>query len=209
MPITDDVRRYGETVLEQGKVALDEARKPWYAAVGAGELAASQLQAQLAQLPAEVQAAIRRLQEGGKQFDPAVVRETVDNATAEGLKAYGTAAALAKERYETLAHRGELVVRRLRRSSEVTETFEKAQELVADAAGTAGETVAAAEDKVTRPGKPVTRKPATPKATTAETSTAKTGTAQTTKATTAKATTDKATPATVRKAAAERTPKTS
>ncbi len=209
MPITDDVRRYGETVLEQGKVALDEARKPWYAAVGAGELAASQLQAQLAQLPAEVQAGIRRLQEGGKQFDPAVVRETVENATAEGLKAYGTAAAQAKERYETLAHRGELVVRRLRRSSEVTETFEKAQELVADAAGTAGETVAAAEDKVTRPGKPVTRKQATPKATTAENGTAKTGTAQTTKATTAKATTDKATPATVRKAAAERTPKTS
>ena len=58
MPITDDVRKYRETVLEQGKVALEEARKPWYAAVGASELAYGQLQAQLdqlSQLPAEVQ----------------------------------------------------------------------------------------------------------------------------------------------------------
>jgi exonuclease VII small subunit len=185
MPITDEVKKYGETVLEQGKVALDEARKPWYAAVGAGELAYGQLQAQLAQLPAEVQARVRKLQANGKQLDPAVVREAVENATAEGLKAYGTYAAQAKETYETLAHRGELVVRRLRRSPEVTETFEKAQELVADA----GQTVAAAEDKVTKPGRPVTRKPAAPKATTTKAA--------------------KATPTTARKAPAKRTPKTS
>jgi exonuclease VII small subunit len=182
MPITDDVRKYGETVLEQGKVALDEARKPWYAAVGAGELAYAQLQAQLAQLPAEVEARIRKLQANGKQLDPALVREAVENATAEGLKAYGTYAAQAKETYETLAHRGELVVRRLRRSPEVAETFEKAQELVADA----GQTVAAAEDKVTKPGRPSTRKPAAAKAPAA-----------------------KATPSTARKAPAKRSPKTS
>jgi exonuclease VII small subunit len=180
MPITDDVRKVGETVLEQGKVALDEARKPWYAAVGAGELAASQLQAQLTALPAEVQARIRKLQANGRQLDPAVVREAVENATAEGLKAYGTYAAQARETYETLAHRGELVVRRLRRSPEVVETFEKAQELVADA----GHTVAVAEEKVTKPGRPTTRKPAT----------ARTATA-------------KATPGTARTAPAKRTPK--
>ena len=154
MPITDDVRKYGGTVLEQGKVALDEARKPWYAVVGASELAAGQLQQQLAQLPAEVQARIRKLQTG--QFEPAVVREAVENATAEGLKAYGTYAAQARETYETLAQRGELVVRRLRRSPEVTGTFEKAQQLVAEA----GETVAAAEEKVTEPGPVTTRTPA-------------------------------------------------
>lgn len=154
MPITDEVRKVGESVLEQGKVALDEARKPWYAVVGASELAAGQLQQQLALLPAEVQARIRKLQTG--QFDPAVVREAVENATAEGLKAYGTYAAQARETYETLAQRGELVVRRLRRSPEVTETFEKAQHLVAEA----GETVAAAEEKVTEPGPVPTRTPA-------------------------------------------------
>jgi exonuclease VII small subunit len=185
MPITDDVRKYGETVLEQGRLALDEARKPWYAAVGAGELAASQLQTQLSQLPAEVQARIRKLQQA--QLDPAVVRQAVENATAEGLKAYGTYAAQAKETYETLAHRGELVVRRLRRSPEVTETFEKAQDLVAEAAGT----VAVAEEKVTKPGPTTTRKPAAAKSSTARSSTAK------------------ATPTTARKAPAKRTPKDS
>ena len=197
MPITDDVRRYGETVLEQGKVALDEARKPWYAAVGAGELAASQLQHQLNQLPTEVQARIRKLQENTKQLDPAVVREAVENATAEGLKAYGTYAAQARETYETLAHRGELVVRRLRRSPEVTGTFEKAHELVADAAAT----VATAEEKVTKPGPTTTRKPAAAKTTAARTTTAKTATTKTGTA--------EATPATARKAPAKRTPKTS
>ena len=154
MPITDDVRKYGGTVLEQGKVALDEARKPWYAAVGAGELAYGQLSQQLTQLPAEVQARVRRLQTVPAQLDPAAVRGAVETATAQGLTQ-------ARETYESLAHRGELVVRRLRRSPEVKETFGKAQELVAEA----GEAVAAAEDTVTKPGPTATRKPAAPKAT--------------------------------------------
>jgi exonuclease VII small subunit len=176
MPITDDVRKYGETVLEQGRIALDEARKPWYAAVGAGELAYAQLQAQLAQLPAEVQARVQKLQANGRQLDPAMLREAVDNARAEGLRV----TTQARETYESLAHRGELVVRRLRRSPAVTDTFRTAEELVAEA----GETVAAAEQKVTKPGRPTTRKPAAAKAA---------GT----------------TPATARKAPAKRTPKTS
>jgi hypothetical protein len=157
MPITDDVRKYRETVLEQGKVALDEARKPWYAAVGAGDLAYGQLQSQLTHLPAEVQARVRKLQSASGQLDPAAVREVVEHATNQGLRVYETYAAQAKETYESLAHRGELVVRRLRRSSEVKETFGTAQELVSDA----GETVATAQEKVTQPGRPTTRKPAT------------------------------------------------
>ena len=155
MPITDDVRKYGGTVLEQGKVALDEARKPWYAAVGAGELAFGQL----SQLPAEVQTRLRKLQSVPAQLDPTAVRGAVETVTAEGLKAYGAYATHAREAYESLAHRGELVVRRVRRSPEVRETFEAAQELVADA----GQTVAAAEDAVTKPGPTRTRKPAAAK----------------------------------------------
>jgi exonuclease VII small subunit len=149
MPITDEVRKYGETVLEQGKVALDEARKPWYAAVGAGELAVGQLQAQLTQVPTEVQARLRKLQEGGRQLDAATLRSAVENAAEQ----YATHA---RETYETLAHRGELVVRRLRRSPEVKETFEKAEDLVAEA----GRTVAKAEETVTEPGPPATGTPA-------------------------------------------------
>lgn len=152
MPITDDVRKYGETVL-------DEARKPWYAAVGAGELAYGQLSQQLTQLPAEVQARVRKLQTVPNRLDPTAVRGAVETATSQGLKVYGSYTAQARETYESLAHRGELVVRRLRRSEEVKETFAKAQELVAEA----GETVAAAEDTVTRPGPTATRKPAAEK----------------------------------------------
>jgi len=151
MPITDEVRKYGETVLEQGKVALDEVRKPWYAALGAGDLAYGQL----IQLPAEMQARVRKLQAEGRQLDAAALREAVETATEQGLKAYGAYATQARETYESLAHRGEQVVRRLRRSAEVQEAFDKAEDLVADA----GQTVAKAEEKVTTPGRPATRKP--------------------------------------------------
>ncbi len=90
MPITDDVRKYRETVLEQGKVALEEARKPWYAAVGASEFAYERLQTQLSQLPAEVQARVRKLQSGGRQLDAAAVRSAVENAAEQAAGAYGT-----------------------------------------------------------------------------------------------------------------------
>jgi len=149
VPITTDVRKYGETVLEQGKVALDEARKPWFAAVGAGELAYGQL----SQLPTEVQARLRKLQTEAVNLDP---KDAVQIATGKAIGAYGQYAAQAKETYESLAHRGELVVRRLRRSPEVRSAFDRAEEIVADA----GQTVAAAEDKVTKPGPVTTRKPA-------------------------------------------------
>ena len=152
MPITDDVRKYRETVVEQGKVAFEEVRKPWYAAVGASEFAYERLQTQLSQLPAEMQARVRKLQSGGRQLDAAAVRSAVENAAGQAAGAYGTYTAQARDTYESLAHRGELVVRRLRRSDEVKETFEKAENVVADAA----KAVSKAEDAVTRPGRPVT-----------------------------------------------------
>jgi len=152
MPITDDVRKYRETVLEQGKVALEEVRKPWYAAVGASEFAYERLQTQLSQLPAEVQARVRKLQSNGRELDATAVRSAVENAAEHAAGAYGTYAAQARDTYESLAHRGELVVRRIRRSDEVKETFEKAGDVVADA----GKAVGKAEDAVTRPGRPAT-----------------------------------------------------
>lgn len=156
MPITDDVRKYRETVLEQSKVALGGARKPWYAAVGASEFAYEQLQVQLSQLPAEVQARVRKLQSNGRQLDATAVRSAVENAAEHAAGAYGTYAAQARDTYESLAHRGELVVRRIRRSDEVKETFEKAGDAVADAR----KAVSKAEETVTEPGRPTTRKPA-------------------------------------------------
>lgn len=159
MPITDEVRKYRETVLEQGKLALGkvqlgEARKPVYAAVGAGEFAYEQLQTQLSQL--QVQARVRRLQTDGRQLDTAALRSAVENAAEQAAGAYGTYSAQARDTYESLAHRGELVVRRLRRSPEVKETFEKVEDAVADA----GEAISKAEETVTQPGPSTTRKPA-------------------------------------------------
>jgi hypothetical protein len=101
MPITDEVRKYRETVLEQGKVALDEVRKPWYAAVGASEFAYERLQTQLSQLPAEVQARVRKLQSNGRQLDATAVRSAVENAAEQAAGAYGTYAAQARDTYES------------------------------------------------------------------------------------------------------------
>jgi methyl-accepting chemotaxis protein len=152
--ITTDVRKYRETVLQQSKLALDEARKPWYAAVGAGDLAYGQLQRQLTQLPVEVQDRLRRLQSGAAQVDAAHLRDAVETAAGQAREVYAAYVGQARETYESLAHRGELVVRRLRRSPEVREAFDKAEELIAEAGETVekvGEKVEQVDEKVTRP----------------------------------------------------------
>lgn len=155
MSITTDMRKYGETVVEQGKIALDEARKPWYAAVGASDLAYDRLQRQLTQLPTEVQDRLRRLRANAGDLDAAHLRDAVDTAAGQAKEVYASYTAQAKDRYEALAHRGELVVRRLRRSSEVREAFDKAEELIS----AAGEKVEEADEKVTKPGRPTTAVP--------------------------------------------------
>ena len=141
MSITTDVRKYGETVL-------DEARKPWYAAVGASDLAYDQIQKQLTQLPGEVQERVRKLRGTAGELDAANLRAAVGTATGQAKETYVAYTGLVREQYQTLAHRGELVVRRLRRSPEVREAFDKAEELISDA----GQKVGQAEDKVTKPG---------------------------------------------------------
>ena len=148
MSITTDVRKYGETVLEQGKQALDEARKPWYAAVGASDLAYARLQTQLTQLPVELQGQLRRLRSGAGELDAAHLRDAVGTVAGQARETYGAYTDLARERYEDLAHRGELVVRRLRRRPEVREAFDKAEALISEA----GQKVEQAEEKVTKPG---------------------------------------------------------
>jgi len=162
MSITTDVRKYGETVLEQGKQVLDEARKPWYAAVGAGDLAYDRLQKQLTQLPTEVQERLRRLRGTAGELDPTQLRTAVGTAAGQAKETYVAYTGLAREQFESLAHRGELVVRRLRRSPEVREAFDKAEDLISEAGdkvseagdkvSRAGDKVAQAEDKMTKPG---------------------------------------------------------
>lgn len=138
MPVSTDTRTYRETVVEQGKAALSEARKPLLAAVGATNLAYGQLRTQLKELPAETQVQLRKLQDEAQvqlkrlqdraqdraaTLDPAQVstkvRKTVEEYTAQ-----------ARETYDTLAHRGDKVVRRLRRDRRVRNAFADTEELV-------------------------------------------------------------------------------
>lgn len=153
MSINTDVRKYGETVL-------DEARKPWLAAVGATDLAYGQLRRQLDELPAE----LRRVREGAGAIDAGRLRAVAGTAAGQAREVYGAYVTTARETYETLAHRGDLVVRRIRRRPEVREGFEKAEQVLADAE----KTVEQAEEKVTRPAG-TARKPrkTTPRRTTA------------------------------------------
>jgi heparin binding hemagglutinin HbhA len=138
MPTSTDVRKYTDTVLEQGKAALGEARKPFLAWVGATDLAYDRLRSQLKELPAETQARVKKLQEraqgGVPSLDPvqvtARVREAVENYTAQAREAYGSYREQAREQYETLSHRGERVVRRLRRRPEVRSAFARTEKLL-------------------------------------------------------------------------------
>jgi gas vesicle protein len=58
MPITADVRKAREAWVDQSKSVLEDARKPLYAVVGAGDLAVSRTASQLRDLPAEYQSAV-------------------------------------------------------------------------------------------------------------------------------------------------------
>jgi len=119
MPTGTDVKKYGETVLEQGKAAFDEARKPLFAAVGATNLAFDQLRAQLRDLPAETQEQLRKLQGRAGTLDRAKVRKAVEEYAEQ-----------ARDTYVTLARRGEKVVRQLRRDPRVRNAFAETEELV-------------------------------------------------------------------------------
>lgn len=145
-----DIRKYGET-------AVTEARKPWLAAVGATDLAYGQIRKQLEELPAE----LRKVREGATKID---VRSAATSATGQVRDAAEAYVSTARETYETLAHRGDLVVRRIRRRPEVREAFEKTEQVLSDAE----KTVAQAEEKVTRPTRKTAPRKTTPRKTAAK-----------------------------------------
>lgn len=138
MPAGTDTRHYREAVLEQGKAALTEARKPLFAAVGATNLAYDQLRSQLRELPDQTQEQLRRLQDEAqsqlkKLQDRAgdrAVELTPAQLSARLRKIVEEYAAQARENYVTLAHRGEKVVAKLRRDRRVRELFAGTEEFV-------------------------------------------------------------------------------
>ncbi len=141
MPTSTDVRKYTDTVVEQSKAALAEARKPLLAWVGATDLAYDRLRSQLKELPIETQARVKKLQEraqgGVPTVDPvqvsARVRQAVENYATHARETYDGYREQAREQYDTLSHRGELVVRRLRRRPELRAAFEQTEKLVEEA----------------------------------------------------------------------------
>jgi len=169
MPITNDVRKAREAVVEQSKVVLEDARKPLYAVVGAGDLAVSRTASQLRDLPAEYQSAVdtrvkqvrTRLEDlradvttriadlrsraatlQGKANDSAsraVVTPTELRSRVEGYLGK------AKEVYEDLAVRGEKVVTKVSDRPAVKRVIDRAETLfdrTEEAAHDAAETVA-------------------------------------------------------------------
>ncbi|HEX5497132.1 MAG TPA: hypothetical protein VFX70_21425 [Mycobacteriales bacterium] len=106
--MNEDVRSAGEALLEQGRAAVGDARKPLLAVVGAGDLAVTGLRAQFRDLPAGTQAQVRRLSDRAgelaervRELDPASVRANV-----------GVYLAQARTVYESLAERGGQVIAR-------------------------------------------------------------------------------------------------
>jgi hypothetical protein len=125
MPTGTDVRKYTDT-----------ARKPLLAWVGATDLAYDRLRTQLKDLPATL------------TLDPREATTRVRHALETYAAQVGEAIDGYREQYDSLSHRGELVVRRLRRRPEVRGAFERTERLI----GRTEKLVEQAEEDVT--GKP-------------------------------------------------------
>ncbi|HSV65455.1 MAG TPA: hypothetical protein VLJ59_06040 [Mycobacteriales bacterium] len=154
MSITADVRKAGETVLEQGKAVLDDARKPLYAVVGAGDLAVTTAVSQVKELPGETQTAVdTRVKKAQARLDDirteakARYEGLVHKATelqgkarelpskADALKpkelrsTVETYVGKAKELYDDLAARGEKIVTKVADQPGIKTVIDRAEVL--------------------------------------------------------------------------------
>ncbi len=119
-----DVRKYGETVREQGKASFEEARKLMRAWVGATDVAYQRLHDQVVQSREHALARAKKLQ--AKRPAPADIRKQV------------------LETYDDLAERGEKVIHDLRTRPQTRLIFTRTEQ----ALKAAEKTVEAAEKKV-------------------------------------------------------------
>jgi len=113
MPITNDVRKRGEKLVEQGKTTLADSSKPFYALVGANDLAVEKLRDQLTQLQTrgtKLQERIVALPQEYKALPetvktlPTVVKTYADTWSGKATEVYGE-----------LTERGEKIVAQIRR----------------------------------------------------------------------------------------------
>jgi heparin binding hemagglutinin HbhA len=172
MPITADVRKARVAVVDQSKAVLEDARKPLFAVVGAGDLAVTRTASQLRDLPADYQTAldsrvkqVRTRIEDLRTDVKTRIEDLRSKATELQGKATGTAGKAfvkpgdlrsmvesyldkAKEVYEDLAARGEKVVTKVSDRPAVKSVIDRAETLfdrAGDAVEHAAETVETAE----------------------------------------------------------------
>lgn len=111
MPITTEVKKFGDTIVTQGKTTLAESTKPLYALVGANDLAVEKLRARATDIRTEVPVRVGKLQERvtalPKEYKtiPTQVKTYAETVTDKVTKLYGE-----------LTGRGEKVVAQIRRS---------------------------------------------------------------------------------------------
>jgi heparin binding hemagglutinin HbhA len=162
MPITADVRKARVAVVDQSKAVLEDARKPLFAMVGAGDLAVTRTASQLRELPADYQTALdSRVKQVRTRIEDlrTDVRTRIEDlrsratdlqgkATGSAGKAFVKPGELrsmvesyldrAKEVYEDLATRGEKIVTKVSDRPAVKSVIDRAETLF-DRAGEAVE----------------------------------------------------------------------
>lgn len=126
-----DVRKYGETVHEQGKASFEEARKLMRAWVGATDLAYQLLHVQVVQSRQHALSRVDGLQARAKKLQ--AKRPTPEHIGKQ-----------VRETYDDLAERGEKVIHDLRTRPQTRLIFTRTEQ----ALKAAEKTVEAAEKKV-------------------------------------------------------------
>jgi len=166
MPITTDVRR----AVDQSRAVLEDARKPLYAVVGAGDLAVSRTASQLRDLPAETQSAVddrvrlvrARLEDLRSDVKVRIAElrgratELQGKASDTAGRAFVTPSELrsrvetylgkAREVYEDLAARGEKVVTKVSDRPAVKSVIGRAETLFDRAEGAVSDAAASVSD---------------------------------------------------------------
>jgi hypothetical protein len=154
MPNTEDVRR---TVTDQGRAVLEDARKPLYAVVGAGNLVLEQA-SQLRDLPGDTQSAVdSRVKDVRSRIEDlradlhqrlAELRTRAESLQGRTLNRAELRSVLeryldlARETYHDLAERGEKVVREASDRPAVRRVLDRAEGLL-DRTGDTAEAAAA------------------------------------------------------------------
>jgi hypothetical protein len=126
MAITTDVRKFGDTIVAQGKLTITETTKPLYAIVGANDLAVEKLREGFGTLPTTV----RTL--------PTTVKSKAGSVTGKATEVYGE-----------LSDRGVKLVTQIRRRPATRTAIARNKQVARSAKATRTSTAKAAKASAT------------------------------------------------------------